>query len=265
MAPVYFIAVFVLATFFFIPLVLLSTAGGFLFGVFLGIFLVVLGATISSGIAYLISHFFLRNWVRSEIQKHRFLRVIDHVVKNGNWKVVILSRVAPIFPFLPLNLAYGVSKIRYWKFIFASFIGFLPGTFLGAYLGSIAGTLIGAQERAPLPGEKFFLVLSVTTAIFATLYMTKLTRQALAANKMQEKTIQCPPDFGPDRINQNDTRGLMMQIEMMKEVLQPENTWKDAAAYRKKACELARMFDQNFKEIGKDALEAVKKSGSVIE
>jgi len=183
MAPVYFIAVFVLATFFFIPLVLLSTAGGFLFGVFLGIFLVVLGATISSGIAYLISHFFLRNWVRSEIQKHRFLRVIDHVVKNGNWKVVILSRVAPIFPFLPLNLAYGVSKIRYWKFIFAFFIGFLPGTFLGAYLGSIAGTLIGAQERAPLPGEKFFLVLSVTAAIFATLYMTKLTRRALTANQ----------------------------------------------------------------------------------
>jgi len=106
------------------------------------------------------------------------------VVKNGNWIVVILSRVTPIFPFLPLNLAYGVSKIRYWKFIFASFIGFLPGSFLGAYLGSIAGTLIGAQERAPLPGERFFLGLSVIAAILATVYMMKLIRQALAVGEI---------------------------------------------------------------------------------
>lgn len=183
LAPVYFIAVFVLATFFFIPIVLLSTAGGFLFGVIPGAFLVVLGATISSGITYLLSHYFLRDWVREEIQKHRFLRVIDQVVKNGSWKVVILSRVAPIFPFLPLNLAYGVSKIRYWKFIFSSFIGVLPGSFLGAYLGSIAGTLAGAQEHVSLPGERYLLGLSVIAAILATVYMTKLTRQALAANK----------------------------------------------------------------------------------
>ena len=130
---------------------------------------------------YLLSHYFLRDWVRAEIKKHRSLRVIDRVVKNGSWKVVILSRIALVFPLLPLNLAYGVSKVRYWKFIFASFAGFLPSSFLYAYLGSIAVSLIGLEERTPLPGERFFFALSVAAAILATVYMTKLTRQALAA------------------------------------------------------------------------------------
>lgn len=182
MAPVFFTVIYVLATFLFIPLVILSTAAGFLFGVFPGALLAAFAALLSSGIAYLVSHYFLRDWMRAAIKKRRTLRVIDQVVKNGSWKVVILSRIAPVFPFLPLNLAYGVSKIRYWKFIFSSLVGFLPGSFLYAYLGSIAVSLLGLQQREPLPGERFFFAISVTAAILATAYMVKLVRRALADN-----------------------------------------------------------------------------------
>lgn len=182
MAPVYFMAVYMLAAFLFIPIVLLSTAGGLLFGVLPGAFMSTFAALLSSGIAYLISHYFLRDWVRAKIKEHRSLQVIDQVVQNGSWKGVILLRLAPVFPFIPLNVAYGVSKIRYWKFIIASLIGFLPGCFLYAYVGSVAGSLIGVQTRTPLPGERFFLGISVTAAILATLYATKLTRKVLAGS-----------------------------------------------------------------------------------
>ena len=52
--------------------------------------------------------------------------------------------------------------------------------------------------------------------------------------------------------------------DVPQEVLQPQNTWKDAEAYRLKAIKLAQMFDQNFNEIGKDAPEEVKQAGPVM-
>jgi len=52
--------------------------------------------------------------------------------------------------------------------------------------------------------------------------------------------------------------------EVPPEVLLPQNTWKDKGAYRDKAARLAQMFDENFKEAGKDAPEEVKRAGPVI-
>jgi phosphoenolpyruvate carboxykinase (ATP) len=48
------------------------------------------------------------------------------------------------------------------------------------------------------------------------------------------------------------------------EILNPRNTWKDKAAYDKKAGELAVMFDNNFKENAGDASSEVKAAGPKI-
>ena len=45
------------------------------------------------------------------------------------------------------------------------------------------------------------------------------------------------------------------------QVLNPRNTWKDPEAYDKKARELAKMFDENFKEYEKDTLSEIKAAG----
>jgi phosphoenolpyruvate carboxykinase (ATP) len=48
------------------------------------------------------------------------------------------------------------------------------------------------------------------------------------------------------------------------EILKPRNTWKDPNAYDKKARELARMFNENFKEHEKDTTNEVKSAGPII-
>jgi phosphoenolpyruvate carboxykinase (ATP) len=45
------------------------------------------------------------------------------------------------------------------------------------------------------------------------------------------------------------------------EILDARNTWKDKAAYDRKACELAAMFDKNFAENASDASAEIKKAG----
>lgn len=182
-APLYFIAIYTLATFLLVPILFVNMAGGFLFGPVSGAFLVAFAALCSSGLCYLLSHYFLRHWMHGQIEKKPWLRVIDKVIKSAGWKIVLLTRLAPVCPFIPLNFAYGTSKIRWWVFLSASFIGFLPGAFLYAYLGSAAGSWIGveAPRTARLPGEWLLLSLSAAAAILATLYMTKITRKVIAA------------------------------------------------------------------------------------
>ena len=48
------------------------------------------------------------------------------------------------------------------------------------------------------------------------------------------------------------------------QVLNPRKTWKDPNAYDKKARELAKMFNENFKEYEKDTLNDVKAAGPKI-
>jgi len=45
------------------------------------------------------------------------------------------------------------------------------------------------------------------------------------------------------------------------EILNPRNTWKDKAAYDRKACELAAMFEKNFAENAGDTSPEIKQAG----
>jgi len=48
------------------------------------------------------------------------------------------------------------------------------------------------------------------------------------------------------------------------EVLEPRKTWKDTAAYDRKAREQAAMFEKNFKEDASDAPTEVREAGPKV-
>jgi phosphoenolpyruvate carboxykinase (ATP) len=52
--------------------------------------------------------------------------------------------------------------------------------------------------------------------------------------------------------------------EVPSEVLEPRKTWKDTAAYDRKARDLATMFEKNFKEEASDAPAEVREAGPKV-
>jgi phosphoenolpyruvate carboxykinase (ATP) len=52
--------------------------------------------------------------------------------------------------------------------------------------------------------------------------------------------------------------------EVQSEVLEPRKTWKDTAAYDRKACDLAGMFEKNFQEFASDAPAEVRVAGPKV-
>jgi uncharacterized membrane protein YdjX (TVP38/TMEM64 family) len=108
-------------------------------------------------------------------------RALDQAVAAGGFKIVLLTRFSPVFPFTFLNYAFGLTKIRFRDYVLACWIGMLPGTVMFVYLGStvkeLADVAAGNVEGGPTRLVLFFVGLAATIAV--TVYVTRLARRAL--------------------------------------------------------------------------------------
>jgi len=178
-----FIIIYILATVAFFPGSILTLGAGVVFGLVLGSFYVLIGATIGATAAFLVGRYLARGWVAEKIQGNSKFQAIDEAVGREGLKIVLLTRLSPIFPFNLLNYAYGVTGVSLKDYLLGS-AGMIPGTIMYVYIGSLAGNLatIGTSAPATNPVLQWTIRLSGFIATVAvTLYVTKIARQALAS------------------------------------------------------------------------------------
>ena len=106
-----FIIIYILATVAFFPGSILTLGAGVVFGLVLGSFYVFIGATIGATVAFLVGRYLARGWVAEKIQGNNKFQAIDEAVGKEGLKIVLLTRLSPIFPFTLLNYAYGVTGV----------------------------------------------------------------------------------------------------------------------------------------------------------
>lgn len=115
------------------PLTLLS---GSLFGKFFGTIIALIGNTLGATTAFLLSRYMIRDYVEKNIlTKYTKIKDYDTRLKQKGLSTVIALRLIPLFPFNALNFLFGVTSIPLKKYIFGSFIGMIPGTFIFVYFG----------------------------------------------------------------------------------------------------------------------------------
>ncbi|MDZ8056561.1 MAG: TVP38/TMEM64 family protein [Aulosira sp. ZfuVER01] len=183
-APIAFIAIYNLATLLFVPGSLLTLKGGCLFGVFWGSVYVIIAATIGATLAFIIGRYLSRDWVTQQLEKHPKFKAIDLAVAKEGWKIVLLTRLSPIFPFNLLNYAFGVTQVSLKDYILGS-IGIIPGTVMYVYIGSLATNL--AMLNTPhqpantqtQQGEWVIQALGCIATVAVTIYVTRVAQKAL--------------------------------------------------------------------------------------
>ena len=148
--PAAFILIYIVATVLFIPGSLLTLGSGVLFGVVGGSVCVSIGSVLGATCAFLTGRYLTRDWVSKQIEGNQKFKAIDSAVASEGWKIVLLTRLSPIFPFNLLNYAFGVTQVSLKDYFFASWIGMIPGTVMYVYIGSLAGSLaaLGSQGRS---------------------------------------------------------------------------------------------------------------------
>ena len=178
-----FIIIYILATVAFFPGSILTLGAGVVFGLVLGSFSVFIGATIGAAAAFLMGRYLARGWVTEKIQGNSKFQAIDEAVGKEGLKIVLLTRLSPIFPFTLLNYAYGVTGVSLKDYLLGC-AGMIPGTIIYVYIGSLAGNLatIGTSAPATNPVLSWTIrLIGFIATVAVTLYVTKIARQALAS------------------------------------------------------------------------------------
>jgi uncharacterized membrane protein YdjX (TVP38/TMEM64 family) len=181
LGPIAFVIIYNLATIFFIPGSVLTLGGGVLFGVFWGSIYVFIAATFGAIFAFLIGRYLSRDWVYKQIEKYPKFQAIDRAVAREGWKIVLLTRLSPLFPFNLLNYALGITQVSLKDYIFGS-IGMFPGTVMYVYIGSLAGDIatIGTQSQPTNPILQWTIrIIGFAATVAVTVYVTRIARKAL--------------------------------------------------------------------------------------
>jgi uncharacterized membrane protein YdjX (TVP38/TMEM64 family) len=193
-----YILIYSLATVLFIPGSLLTLGGGAIYGVVWGSIYGFIAATLGATLAFLIGRYVAQDWVSKKVAGNATFNAIASAVAQDGFKIVLLTRLSPIFPFNLLNYAFGVTQVSLKDYILGS-VGMLPGTILYVYLGSLAGDVTAIDTQQPLPSEAqtaqwIIRIIGLGATIAVTLYITRIAKKALAESVSGNPTHVPPPD-----------------------------------------------------------------------
>ena len=130
----------VLAEILAIPAVpILTASSGYLFGTLPGTAVCLLSAAAAASISFAIGRTLLRGYVERVLDDNPRFRSMDNAIEKGGFKLMLLVRLSPLFPFALSNYLYGASSVRFAPYFAGTLLGFLPGTFAYVYAGRVGG------------------------------------------------------------------------------------------------------------------------------
>ncbi|MDE2258424.1 MAG: FAD-dependent oxidoreductase [Xanthomonadaceae bacterium] len=134
-AAIYFLAVYIIAAGASVPgAVVLTLAGGAIFGIVEGTILVSFASTIGATFAFLGSRFFFRNALQA-CYSDRLRAFNEGVTRDGAWYLFTL-RLVPVVPFFLLNVVAGLTPLKVRTFYWVSQVSMLPGTIAYVFAGT---------------------------------------------------------------------------------------------------------------------------------
>ncbi len=180
--PVLFMLIYMLIVVFVLPGILFTMGAGFLFGVVKGSLYVVLANTLGATIAFLIARHFLWKKASQYLLRQPKLKALNDEFMPKGWKIVLITRMMPFFPFKLSNYFFGLTRISLKGFVIGHMIGCWPLTINIVYVGSMAADLatLGTPEAAARsPFEWFVYGVGFVLAAASGIYLAWRAKQVL--------------------------------------------------------------------------------------
>lgn len=145
LAPVIYILCYIVIVAISFPVAsFITMAGGFLFGQPLSTIYVVFSATIGASIIFLAARHAFGTILKKKLGRFydRFERGFQ---KNGIFYLLFL-RLIPFFPFWVVNIAPAFVNVRFITYLWTTFVGIIPGSFINTQIGTGFGTMFDEYE-----------------------------------------------------------------------------------------------------------------------
>lgn len=125
---------------------ILTLAGGFLFGSVFATFFVNVGATTGSTLAFLAARYLLRDAVEEKFG--RWIGSFQEGFNRNAFGYLMTLRLIPLFPFFIVNLVSGLTRVNIGTYVAATSLGIIPGSFVYAYAGQQLQSINSLREIA---------------------------------------------------------------------------------------------------------------------
>jgi len=147
-----FVGIYALATAVSLPgAVILTLAGGYLFGTWVGGSATVVGATVGAILVFYAVRTSLGEALRSKAEASGGMlkKVIDGV-GQGTFGYILTLRLIPLAPFWLVNVAAALAHAPLRAYALATFLGIMPATFIYSGIGAGIGAVVARGESPDL-------------------------------------------------------------------------------------------------------------------
>ncbi|MCW5729193.1 MAG: TVP38/TMEM64 family protein [Alphaproteobacteria bacterium] len=128
----------------------LTIAGGFLFGLWLGTLIVVIAATVGATLIFLAARYALGDLLRARAGP--FLKAMEDGFRRDAMSYLLVLRLVPLFPFFVVNLVPAFLGVPLRTYVIATFFGIIPGTFVFASVGAGLGSIFDSGQEFTAKG-----------------------------------------------------------------------------------------------------------------
>ncbi|MDQ4127525.1 MAG: VTT domain-containing protein, partial [Actinomycetota bacterium] len=112
--------------------------------------------------AFLVGRYAARGLVEGWAANNERVRKLDEGVEEQGWRMLLITRLVPVFPFNLQNYAYGITKIGLGTYVLLTAGCIIPGATVYTFAG---GSLANAQQSL----TKTFIYLGVAAVFFVAL------------------------------------------------------------------------------------------------
>lgn len=127
-APAVFVLLWIAASVLFLPGLAITVVGGLVFGAVWGTVWTTIGANLGAAAAFLIGRYAARATVEDMVEKNPALQKIDRGVRRHGWRMLLVTRLVPIFPFNVQNYVYGLTDIPFTTYVLVTLPCMFPAT-----------------------------------------------------------------------------------------------------------------------------------------
>ncbi len=110
-----------------------ALVGGFIFGKWLGSFLVALGSTFGATLLYIFANYFLKDFIKEKFSKK--YKNLEEKFKKNEFNFFLIYRFIGGIPFAIANLLPILFNVSLKNYFFGTFLGVMPGLFIICSLG----------------------------------------------------------------------------------------------------------------------------------
>ena len=172
-----FVFFYIISVLLILPASWLSLLAGFLYGPYFGSIVVFLSAFIGASISFFLAKEYFVKKIEIIISRFPKIKLLEKIINKGGLKLIILTRLSPLFPFSILNYFYGLNKVSYKDFSIG-LLFIIPGTYLYCALGSLSNNL-DEIKNLKLNGNTTTTIISIISTFLIVYFLTKYSNEVI--------------------------------------------------------------------------------------